>query len=75
MKLQTKTERRASANIDAQSFATRHAPSWDHPVKGLADCQENYTHCSAEFYYIGEQAIFPIDDIMGLMDIDLSEKI
>ncbi len=41
----------------------------------LADCPENYIHSSAGFYYKGAQGIFQIDNIMQLMDIDLSKKI
>ena len=41
----------------------------------LADCPENYVHSSVGFYQKGVQGIFAIDNIMGLMDIDLSEKI
>jgi hypothetical protein len=41
----------------------------------LADCPENYIHSSAGFYYGGVQGIYPVDNIMNLMDIDLSESI
>ncbi|MEP6949166.1 MAG: hypothetical protein ABI863_07835 [Ginsengibacter sp.] len=41
----------------------------------LAGCPENYLHSSAGFYYKGVQGMFPVDNIMELMDIDLSEKI
>jgi REP element-mobilizing transposase RayT len=41
----------------------------------LADCPANYIHSSAGFYYNGVQGIFPVDNIMQLMDIDLSLKI
>ncbi|MEP6595698.1 MAG: hypothetical protein ABJA71_07110 [Ginsengibacter sp.] len=41
----------------------------------LADCPENYVHSSAGFYYKDVQGIFAVDNIMDLMDIDLSEKI
>ena len=41
----------------------------------LADCSENYIHSSAGFYYKGLKGIFPVNNITGLMGIDLSEKI
>ena len=41
----------------------------------LADCAENYLHSSAGFYYKGVQATFDVDNIMDLMETDLSEKI
>ena len=41
----------------------------------LADSPENYVHSSAGFYYRGVQGIFAVDNMMDLMDIDLSEKI
>jgi REP element-mobilizing transposase RayT len=41
----------------------------------LADCPENYLHSSAGFYYKGLQGTFKTDNIMQLMDIDLTEKI
>ena len=40
----------------------------------LADCPENYIYSSAGFYYKGVQGIFPVNNIMELLDIDLSEK-
>jgi hypothetical protein len=36
---------------------------------------ENYMHSSAGFYYKGIQGIFIIDDMMQMMDIDLSKRI
>jgi len=41
----------------------------------LVDCPENYIHGSAGFYYNGIQGLFPVSNIMELMDIDLSKKI
>ena len=41
----------------------------------LSDCPENYIYSSAGFYYTGVQGIFPVENIMELMDIDLSEQI
>ena len=40
----------------------------------LARCPEEYLHSSASFYYKGVQGIFAVDDIMQMMDIDLSKK-
>jgi hypothetical protein len=39
------------------------------------DHPENYVHSSAGFYYKGSQGIFVIDDIMQMMDIDLSKRV
>ncbi len=39
----------------------------------LASCPENYVHSSAGFYYKGVQGIFKVDNIMEMMDIDLSK--
>jgi hypothetical protein len=33
---------------------------------------ENYIHSSAGFYYKGVQGIYPVNNIMHLMEIDLS---
>jgi REP element-mobilizing transposase RayT len=41
----------------------------------LTDHPENYMHSSAGFYYKGIQGIFVIDDIMRMMDIDLSKRV
>ena len=41
----------------------------------LADCPADYIHSSAGFYYTGMQGIFPVDNIMQLMDIDLTLRI
>ena len=41
----------------------------------LSDSPENYIYSSAGFYYTGVQGIFPVENIMELMDIDLSEQI
>ena len=41
----------------------------------LAACPEEYVHSSAGFYIKGMQGIFSVDDIMQMMDIDLSKKI
>ena len=41
----------------------------------LAPCPDEYLHSSAGFYFKGVQGIFPIDDIMQMMDIDLSKRI
>ena len=38
----------------------------------LADCPENYIHSSARFYDTGLQGIYAVENIMDLMDIDLS---
>ena len=40
----------------------------------LARCPEEYLHSSASFYYKGVQGFFAVDDIMQMMDIDLSKK-
>ena len=39
----------------------------------LATCPEDYLHSSAGFYYKGVKGIFAIDNIMQMMDIDLSK--
>jgi hypothetical protein len=36
---------------------------------------ENYVHSSAGFYGNGVQGVFPVDNIMDVMEIDLSKKI
>jgi REP element-mobilizing transposase RayT len=41
----------------------------------LSDCPENYIHSSAKYYNTGIQGIYMIDDIMKMLDIDLSKKI
>ena len=41
----------------------------------LAACPEDYMHSSAGFYYKGAQGIFAVDNIMKMMDIDLSKEI
>ncbi len=41
----------------------------------LTDHPENYMHSSAGFYYKGSQGIFVIDDIMQMMDMDLSKRV
>ena len=41
----------------------------------LAACPEDYAHSSARFYYKGLQGIFAVDNIMQMMDIDLSKEI
>ena len=41
----------------------------------LAACPEDYVHSSARFYYKGLQGIFAVDNIMQMMDIDLSKEI
>jgi hypothetical protein len=38
-------------------------------------CPEDYAHSSAGFYYKGVQGIFAVDNIMKMMDIDLSKEI
>jgi hypothetical protein len=38
----------------------------------LADCPENYVHSSAGFYYKDLQGIYPVDNIMDVMQIDLA---
>ncbi len=40
----------------------------------LASCPENYLHSSAGFYYKGVQGIFKVDNIIQMMDIDLSKS-
>ena len=41
----------------------------------LADLPENYVHSSAGYYDTGIQGIFSVDNIMDIMDIDLSKRI
>jgi len=41
----------------------------------LADMPEGYVHSSAAFYRNGIQGIFPVDNIMDIMEIDLSKRI
>ena len=41
----------------------------------LADIPESYVHSSAAFYGNGIQGIFPVDNIMDIMEIDLSTRI
>jgi REP element-mobilizing transposase RayT len=41
----------------------------------LADIPENYVHSSAAFYGNGIHSIFPVDNIMDIMEIDLSKRI
>jgi hypothetical protein len=41
----------------------------------LADIPENYVHSSAGYYDAGIQGIFPVDNIMDVMDIDLSKRV
>ena len=41
----------------------------------LADIPESYVHSSAAFYGNGIQGIFPVDNIMDIMEIDLSKRI
>ena len=41
----------------------------------LADIPENYVHSSAGYYSTGLPGIFSVDNIMDIMDIDLSKKI
>ncbi|MBS1738756.1 MAG: hypothetical protein JSS98_19420 [Bacteroidetes bacterium] len=40
----------------------------------LSDCPENYMHSSAKYYDTGVQGIYLIDNIMKMLDIDLSKK-
>ena len=40
----------------------------------LARCPEEYLHSSASYYYKNVNGIFAVDDIMQMMDIDLSKK-
>ncbi len=40
----------------------------------LAICPEDYQHSSAGFYCKGVQGIFEVDNIMQMMDIDLSKS-
>ncbi len=39
-----------------------------------ADCHANYIHSSASFLLQRKQGIFTVDNIMELIDIDLSKK-
>ena len=41
----------------------------------LADCPENYLHSSAGYYADGVQGLFPTDNIMQIMDIDLTKRV
>ena len=41
----------------------------------LADIPESYVHSSVAFYGNGIQGIFPVDNIMDIMEIDLSKRI
>ena len=41
----------------------------------LADLPENYLHSSARYYSTGVQGIFSVDNIMDVLDIDLSKRI
>ena len=41
----------------------------------LAPSPEEYVHSSAGFYFKGMQGIFALDNIMTIMDIDLSKRI
>ena len=48
------------------------------PCRGkwnLAASPDEYVHSSASFYYKGGQGIFAVDNIIQMMDIDLSKKI
>jgi hypothetical protein len=48
------------------------------PCRGkwnLAASPDEYVHSSASFYYKGVQGIFAVDNIIQMMDIDLSKKI
>ncbi len=39
----------------------------------LADCPENYIQSSAKYYGTGVQGIYTVDNIMQMLDIDLSK--
>jgi hypothetical protein len=41
----------------------------------LAEMPESYVHSSAAFYGNGIQGIFPVDNIMDILEIDLSKRI
>ncbi len=57
-----------------------HAPGSARPTgfiraENLADCPENYIHSPAGFYHKNLQGIYPVDNIINLMDIDLSKRL
>lgn len=47
------------------------------PCKGkwnLAASPIDYPHCSAKFYYTGEQGVYPVTNYRALMDVDLTRR-